>query len=139
LTAYGVQLGKDIIDGMSEYYAFNYADSFLANRAKSDQFGIPDFSAGAMENWGLVTYQNYLVYMIPEESYEQQVVSTASVFAHELQHQWTGNLITCTWWDELWINEAFADYGGYLGLIWAEPTWNWKNEFIQNEWFAGNL
>ena len=54
-----------------------------------------------------------------------------------MQHQWTGNLVTCTWWDELWINEAFADLGGYLGLRYAEPEWNWKNEFLVGEVYTG--
>ena len=56
--------------------------------------------------------------------------------AHELTHQWTGNLITCSWWDEIWINEAFADIGGYLGLRYAEPSWNWESEFNTYEMFT---
>ena len=74
---YGVELGKRLIDGFSEYYAYNYSDSFGPNGAKSDQIGIPDFSAGAMENWGLVTYQEYLVYIKPENSYESSVGSSS--------------------------------------------------------------
>ena len=136
---YGIQLGMDIIDGMSEYYGYNYSDSFGPHGSKSDQIGINQFSAGAMENWGLVTYQEYLVYIKRDSNsaYESSLVSTAQVFAHELQHQWTGNLITCTWWDEIWINEGFADYGGYLGLQWAEPLWNWESEFVKAEFFTG--
>ena len=148
-------MSKRIIDGFSEFYGYNYADSFGPNGAKTDQVGVPDFAAGAMENWGLVIYQTYLVYIKPEESYESSVLSTASginrktfscslcftprisVIAHELQHQWTGNLITCTWWDEIWINEAFADFGGYLGLRWAEPEWDWKAEFFIDEFTVG--
>jgi len=132
---YALQLTMDIVDGFSSFYGYNYADAFLPGRAKSDQVGLSDFLAGAMENWGLVTYQNWLIYILPEEQFEYNVMSVATVFGHELQHQWTGNLITCTWWDEIWINEAFADLGGYLALKWAEPTWNLENEFIINELF----
>lgn len=64
-------------------------------------------------------------------------MNVASVFAHELAHQWTGNLVTCSWWDEIWINEGFADIGGYLGLRYAEPTWNWYNEFWNSQHMNG--
>merc|ERR1712131_285963 len=141
----GVDLGEypkniaiEIIDGFSRYYGYNYADSFTGpNGAKSDQFGIPDFAAGAMENWGLVTYKMGLIYNNPEEFPEGLNVQVASVFAHELAHQWTGNLVTCSWWDEIWINEGFADIGGYLGLRYAEPTWNWYNEFWNSQHMNG--
>ena len=71
-------MSKRIIDGFSEFYGYNYADSFGPNGAKTDQVGVPDFAAGAMENWGLVIYQTYLVYIKPEESYESSVLNTAS-------------------------------------------------------------
>ena len=138
LGDYALEMAKRILQGMSDYYAYDYSKSFGPNGAKSDQVGVDKFSAGAMENWGLVTYQTYLTYIFPETSYQSSVLSTASVIGHELQHQWTGNLVTCDWWDNLWINEAFADLGGYLGLRWAEPTWNWRSEFYVDE-FTGTV
>ena len=90
-----------------------------------------------MENWGLVTYKMGLIYNDPDEFPEGLNVQVASVFAHELAHQWTGNLVTCSWWDEIWINEGFADIGGYLGLRYAEPTWNWVNEFWNSQHMNG--
>ena len=51
-------------------------------------------------------------------------------------HQWTGNLITCSWWDEIWINEAFADIGGYFGLRYAEPEIIWENQMVFKELFT---
>ena len=119
-----------------------------------------------MENWGLVTYKMGLIYNNPEVRAHRTVLSSqkgqttvierntsmqspikefpeglnvqvASVFAHELAHQWTGNLVTCSWWDEIWINEGFADIGGYLGLRYAEPTWNWYNEFWNSQHMNG--
>ena len=136
LGDYALGAAMSIIDGFSEYFGFDYAKSFPQDRSKSDQIGIPDFAAGAMENWGLVTYQFYLIYVNSDDYYESSISSVAEVIAHELTHQWTGNLITCSWWDEIWINEAFADIGGYLGLRYAEPTWNWETEFTVHELYS---
>ena len=52
---------------------------------------------------------------------------------HELAHQWTGNLVTCQWWDELWLNKAFSDVLGYMSLRYSEPEWNWESEFTNYE------
>ena len=136
LGDYSLEAAMRIIDGFSEYFGFDYTQSFPEGRAKTDQIGIPDFAAGAMENWGLVTYQYYLIYINQVDYYESSIASVAEVIAHELTHQWTGNLITCSWWDEIWINEAFADIGGYLGLRYAEPTWNWESEMNTYEMFT---
>ena len=138
LGVYGKNISMAIIDGYSEYYGYNYADSFNGQGgAKSDQFGIPDFAAGAMENWGLVTYKMGLAYNDPIAFPEGLNVQVATVYCHELSHQWTGNLVTTTWWDEIWIHESFADIGGFLGLKFAEPTWNWNNEFVNSQVMNG--
>ena len=138
LGEYGKNISMAIIDGYSEYYGYDYADSFTGSGgAKSDQFGISDFAAGAMENWGLVTYKMGLAYNNPLEFPEGLNVQVATVYCHELAHQWTGNLITTTWWDEIWLHESFADIGGFLGLRWAEPTWNWNNEFVNSQLMNG--
>ena len=99
--------------------------------AKSDQIGIPDFAAGAMENWGLVTYRYYYTYINAEDYFQESVVSSSRIIGHELTHQWTGNYVTCSWWDEIWINEAFANLGGYFGIRYSDPDWIWENIFIQ--------
>ena len=88
-----------------QYFDFDYTKSFPQDRAKTDQIGIPDFAAGAMENWGLVTYQYYLIYVNEVDFPTDSAIRVAEIISHELTHQWTGNLITCSWWDEIWINE----------------------------------
>ena len=102
LSDYALDAAMAIIDGFSEYFDFSYTEVFYEGRAKSDQIGIPDFAAGAMENWGLVTYQYYLIYLNDVDYLESYVASGAEVIAHELMHHWTGNLVTCTWWPTDW-------------------------------------
>ncbi len=74
---------------------------------KLDQLALPDFEAGAMENWGLVTYREQAL-LVDKKSAEDQKLYVATVIAHELSHQWFGNLVTMQWWDDLWLNESFA-------------------------------
>ncbi|NXO19972.1 AMPN Aminopeptidase, partial [Cisticola juncidis] len=100
---------------------------------KSDQVGLPDFNAGAMENWGLVTYrENSLLFHDGYSSIgnKERVVT---VIAHELAHQWFGNLVTLRWWNDLWLNEGFASYVQYLGADYAERSWNIKDLMVLNE------
>ncbi|XP_041693355.1 aminopeptidase N [Coregonus clupeaformis] len=100
---------------------------------KLDQIALPDFSAGAMENWGLVTYRETSLL------YEEGVSSTsnkeriATVIAHELAHQWFGNLVTMKWWNDLWLNEGFATYISYMGVDHIEPKWNIKDLIVLND------
>lgn len=89
---------------------------------------LPDFSAGAMENWGLITYRE--VYLLVNDnssvSSRQQV---ALVIAHEVAHQWFGNLVTMKWWDDLWLNESFANMMEYVCIDSIEPSWNIMEDF----------
>nr|XP_019574804.1 PREDICTED: aminopeptidase N [Rhinolophus sinicus]XP_019574806.1 PREDICTED: aminopeptidase N [Rhinolophus sinicus] len=100
---------------------------------KSDQIGLPDFNAGAMENWGLVTYRENSLLFDPQSSSSSNKERVVTVIAHELAHQWFGNLVTVAWWNDLWLNEGFASYVEYLGADYAEPTWNLKDLIVQNE------
>ncbi|TFK04341.1 c-C chemokine receptor type 5-like [Platysternon megacephalum] len=102
---------------------------------KSDQVALPDFNAGAMENWGLVTYrENSLLYdpLFSSIGNKERVVV---VIAHELAHQWFGNLVTLRWWNDLWLNEGFASYVEYLGADSAEPSWHIKDLIVQSEMY----
>ncbi|KAM4826095.1 aminopeptidase N [Thomomys bottae] len=114
--------------------------SFFANHydtpyplEKSDQIGLPDFNAGAMENWGLVTYRENALLFDPLSSSIGNKERVVTVIAHELAHQWFGNLVTVGWWNDLWLNEGFASYVEYLGADFAEPTWNLKDLIVLND------
>ncbi|XP_060014743.1 aminopeptidase N [Lagenorhynchus albirostris] len=100
---------------------------------KSDQVALPDFNAGAMENWGLVTYRENSLLFDPQASSSSNKERVVTVIAHELAHQWFGNLVTLAWWNDLWLNEGFASYVEYLGADYAEPTWNLKDLMVPNE------
>ncbi|NXO80655.1 AMPN Aminopeptidase, partial [Sitta europaea] len=103
---------------------------------KSDQVGLPDFNAGAMENWGLVTYRENSLLFDAEYSSIGNKERVVTVIAHELAHQWFGNLVTLRWWNDLWLNEGFASYVEYLGADSAEPLWNIKDLMVLNELHA---
>jgi cytosol alanyl aminopeptidase len=92
-----------IIHTLEDYYGFGYPFG------KLDLLAAPDFSAGAMENPGLVTFRDWLLLLDPD-SPEKYVRGSFNVTAHELAHQWTGDTVTLAWWNDLWLNEAFATW-----------------------------
>lgn len=100
---------------------------------KSDHVALPDFSAGAMENWGLITYRETALLADPKTSSIAGRRYAASVIAHELSHQWFGNLVTMQWWNDLWLNESFANMMEYFAIDALEPTWNMWLEHASHE------
>ncbi|MEW2138297.1 aminopeptidase N [Streptomyces sp. NPDC005409] len=90
-----------------------------------DQAFVPEFNAGAMENPGLVTFRDEFIYRSAVTDTERQ--SRAMVIAHEMAHMWFGDLVTLAWFDDIWLNESFAEYMGYQTLTEATrftDTWN---------------
>ncbi|XP_008283094.1 aminopeptidase N-like [Stegastes partitus] len=124
---YALEKTGPILSFFENYYNSPYPLS------KSDQIALPDFSAGAMENWGLITYRETALLYNPGVSSNGDKEWVATVIAHELAHMWFGNLVTTRWWNDLWLNEGFATYVSYLGADYAEPTWNMKDLIVLNE------
>lgn len=95
---------------------------------KLDLISIPDFNAGAMENWGAITFREVLLLTHKKTSFAVKR-RVAEVIAHELWHQWSGNLVTMKWWDDLWLNESFATYMAFKAVDHYYPTWNMFSDF----------
>uniref|UniRef100_A0A8C5LXC1 Aminopeptidase n=1 Tax=Leptobrachium leishanense TaxID=445787 RepID=A0A8C5LXC1_9ANUR len=121
---YAANVTTIIFDFFEEYFDMEYS------LPKLDQIAIPDFGTGAMENWGLVTYRETNLLYDPNESATSNKQRVAAVIAHELTHQWFGNIVTMDWWDDLWLNEGFASYFEYFGVNQAEPTWNMLDQIL---------
>ncbi|XP_043934235.1 aminopeptidase N [Protopterus annectens] len=122
---YSLEVTGPILKHFEKYYNTTYP------LKKSDQIALPDFAAGAMENWGLITYRETALLYDPLTSSTGNKERVVTVIAHELAHQWFGNLVTIRWWNDLWLNEGFASYVEYLGAHEAEPTWNITDLIVQ--------
>ena len=98
---------------------------------KMDMVAIPDFSAGAMENWGLVTYRVVDLLFNEKTSGASTKERVAEVVQHELAHQWFGNLVTMDFWDGLWLNEGFATWMSWYSCNKFYPSWKvWQNYVV---------
>ncbi len=98
-----------------------------------DMIAIPDFAAGAMENWGAITYRESALLVDPANSSTMNKQWVALVIAHEIAHQWFGNLVTMQWWTHLWLNEGFASYIEYLAVDKIFPSWDMWTQFINHD------
>ncbi|XP_062097256.1 aminopeptidase M1-like isoform X2 [Humulus lupulus] len=97
---------------------------------KLDMVAIPDFAFGAMENYGLVTYRETALLYDDQNSAAANKQRVATVVAHELAHQWFGNLVTMEWWTDLWLNEGFATWVSYLANDSLFPEWKVWTQFL---------
>ncbi|KAJ7393673.1 hypothetical protein OS493_003330 [Desmophyllum pertusum] len=97
---------------------------------KSDGIALPTFGPGGMENWGLIKYQEKLLLMKEGESASSAKESIVKIVAHEIGHQWFGNIVTMEWWTDLWLNEGFATYVSSIGVNHVHPEWKIIDQFI---------
>ena len=104
---------------------------------KMDMIAVPDFSAGAMENWGLVVYRASLMLFEEGKTPTNAKQSIGYVVGHELAHQWFGNLVTMEWWSQLWLNEGFATWVGWRAMDHLYPEWKVWSQFLTNEQSMG--
>ena len=124
---FALDIATRSIDFYDEYFGVKYP------LPKSDHVALPDFSSGAMENWGLITYRESCLLADPELTSESSRRFIATVIAHELSHQWFGNLVTMNWWNDLWLNESFANMMEYVAIDTLHPEWRMWEDFATNE------
>ena len=130
MLSYSVDEAIKYLDFFTEYFGIPYPLD------KCDQVALPDFDSGAMENWGLVTYREVALLSDsdnPSITSEQYI---SLVIAHELSHQWFGNLVTMEWWDDLWLNESFASIMEYIALDAVHPEWKMWEHYTSSDVLA---
>uniref|UniRef100_A0A1B6GWM4 Aminopeptidase n=2 Tax=Proconiini TaxID=565685 RepID=A0A1B6GWM4_9HEMI len=124
---YALDVGPKILRHFEDYFGIKFP------LPKIDMVALPDFSAGAMENWGLITYRETAMLYDQVVSTRRNKQRIATVVSHELAHQWFGNLVTPSWWADLWLNEGFASYVECLGVDAVEPSWRIPEQFVVHE------
>ncbi|XP_015435663.1 PREDICTED: uncharacterized protein LOC107191201 [Dufourea novaeangliae] len=100
---------------------------------KLDLIAIPDFSMGAMENWGLATFREYALHYDKDKTSATYTDYIITIIAHELSHMWFGNLVTCDWWEYTWLNEGFAEYMQWVVSNQFRPTHDFDDLFVVHE------
>ena len=118
LTAYGVDIAKFVLHYYNTYFGIPYP------LKKLDLIALPDFEAGAMENFGAITYRETALLIDPKTASVGAKKEVALVIAHEMAHQWFGDLVTMQWWDNLWLNEGFATWMENKAVAVMHPEWN---------------
>ncbi|KAL8944929.1 MAG: hypothetical protein Q9216_000090 [Gyalolechia sp. 2 TL-2023] len=121
---FGLKNASQVVDYFSEIFGIDYP------LPKLDLLAVHEFSHNAMENWGLITYRTTAILFDEQNSAAKYKNRVAYVVAHELAHQWFGNLVTMDWWSELWLNEGFATWVGWLAIDHLYPEFEVWCQFV---------
>jgi len=124
---FGAQFARKSLEFSESYYGIGYP------LPKMDLIAIPDFAFGAMENWGAITFRENLLLHYPEVTSKSGEERICEVIAHEIAHQWFGNLVTPSDWKYLWLNESFATYFGFGVLDHYNPHWDTWQQFLHHQ------
>jgi len=124
LGTFALDVSCNLLKYFNEYFSIPYP------LPKLDHIAIPDFAAGAMENWGAITYRENALLVDPNKSSSMTKQNVASIISHEMAHMWFGDLVTMNWWNDLWLNESFASWMGDKAVDNLFPDWEVWNQFI---------
>jgi puromycin-sensitive aminopeptidase len=123
LVAFALEAARETLARLERWFALPYP------YAKLDLVAVPDFEAGAMENAGAVFFRENLLLLDPKSATLAEKKRAAEVICHELAHMWYGDLVTMAWWDDLWLNEAFATWMAFEIVDQWKPEWKMWQDF----------
>ncbi|KAL9657029.1 hypothetical protein ABK040_014577 [Willaertia magna] len=126
---FSLEVAVKVLPLFEKYFELDYPLN------KLDMVAITSFSAGAMENFGLVTYRETALLVDPKNTSSSVKQWVAIVVAHELSHQWFGNTVTMKWWDGLWLNESFATWCEYFAIDNLYPEWKVFEQFVHDDFY----
>ena len=124
---YALAISVELLKYLNKYFGIPYP------LPKLDHLAIPDFAAGAMENWGAITYRENALLVDTENSSAATKQRVATIIAHEMAHMWFGDLVTMAWWNDLWLNESFASWMGDKAVDHIYPEWEMWTQFITED------
>ena len=123
---FSLELGKKLLISYEKYFGIKFP------LPKLDLIAVPDFAAGAMENWGAITFRETILLYDPKTSSTRTKQFIAEVISHEIAHMWFGNLVTMKWWNDLWLNESFATFMATKFVDKFYPEWDLWNQFVED-------
>jgi len=123
---FSLELGKKLLTSYEKYFGIKFP------LPKLDLIAVPDFAAGAMENWGAITFRETILLYDPKISSTRTKQFIAEVISHEIAHMWFGNLVTMKWWNDLWLNESFATFMATKFVDKFYPEWDLWNQFVED-------
>jgi aminopeptidase N len=123
---FALETAEHVLSYYDKYFNIKYP------YGKLDLVGLPDFSAGAMENAGCITFREVLLQFDEKGGSVDLKKTVASVIAHEMAHQWFGDLVTMKWWDDIWLNEGFATWMSSKPIEAWKPEWNFNLDDVSN-------
>ncbi|MEM0120623.1 MAG: M1 family metallopeptidase [Thermoprotei archaeon] len=125
-VSYPLRVGRRVVAHFNDYFGVPYP------LPKLHFIAVPGSSVGGMENWGAITYGEIFL-LASDDSPVEQRIGSAEIIAHEVAHQWFGDLVTMRWWDDLWLNESFATIMSYKAVGKLFPEWDAQALFVHNE------